>query len=162
MPDANPYVPGDDIYEQYDLTRTFRIKSGVAITKGHIYVMDGNGYLVVPAADSGNVTVVKGYFQAKDSVAAVTYTAAADAPTVQCLCPGSFMVLYAPANAVEGDAVQIAGAAAVADQDKVAVSTAMDIYRIGRIFRILQVDSDENRKYKTADDDVIVVRTGVV
>lgn len=164
MPNVNPYEPGDDIFQQYDLTRSLRVASAVEITKGELYTLNNDGRLIAVTAASGAIaTTTKGLFQAKDSVPAKTYTDADDAPTVQCLVNGAWIILKAPANIVEGDRVSVAvGTGTTIDPDKVekaASSSYLDY--LGVVFQILTVDASENPKIKTADDDLIVVQRGL-
>ena len=164
MPNTNPYEPGDDIYQQYDLTRTMRAASGVAITKGNLYTLNADGRLIALTASSGAIaSTTKGLFQAKTSVDAVTYTDADNAPEVQCLINGEFIVMKAPANIVEGDRVAVGvGTGTTITPDKVEVATSSSyLDYLGTVFQILTVDTDENKKLKTAVDDLIVIQRGL-
>ena len=167
MPNVNPYEPGDDIFEQYGLTKTHKVKTGVEIIKGEVYTKDNNGYLIVPVVASNIAGLLHGIFQAKDSVPAKTFTGAENAPTVQCLVKGSWIILKAPANIVEGARVKIATTAATTgDFDKVegqsSSSANFPLDTLGTVYQILTVDADENPKLKTAADDLVVVQTGVI
>ena len=161
MPNINPYQPGDDIFQQYDLTRTQPIKSGVLVTKGELYTKDDSGYIVKLTAASDSIDNFKGFFQAKDTFLAETGESDGDR-VAQFLVVGSWMVLKAPADVVEGERVKVAAAGAVVDPDKIAVADTIDFNFIGKVYQILTVDTDENRQLKTADDNLVVVQTGVL
>ena len=164
MPNVNPYEPGDDIFQQFDLTRTHKVATGVAITKGHLYTKNATGFLIALTASSAAIaSTTKGMFQAKDTVPAKTYTAADDAPYVQCLVKGSWMILKTLAGIVEGDKVKVnVGTGTTITPDKVEVSNAVPgIPYMGTVYQILTVDSDENSKLVTVDNDLVVIQTGV-
>ena len=164
MPNVNPYKPGDDIFEQYSLTRTQKVATGVAITKGHLYTKNATGFLIaITASSAAIVAATKGMFQAKVGVAAKTYTNAVDAPKVQCLIKGSWMILKAPANVIEGDKVNISiGTGTTVVPDKVEVSNVVPgIDFIGVVHQLLTLDSDEEPKLVTENDDLVVVQSGV-
>lgn len=158
MPNSNPYKPGDDVYPKYNVTTTEKIKSGVSITKGEVYTLDSNGYLVALTAASGtaNINNLNGVFQAKDTVAAPSSGDSDGKRSVQVLRKRSRIAMYAPANVTRGDTVAVAAASGTPDPDKVLIQASSNP-AIGEVFDILTVDSDANKKLKTADNDVILV-----
>ena len=164
MPNANPYKPGDDIYEQYSLTRTQKVATGVAITKGHLYTKNATGFLIALTASSGAIAAAtRGLFQAKVNVAAVTYTEVVNAPSVQCLIKGSFMIFKAPATVVEGDKVNVSvSGTTTVTPDTIEVNNAVPgIDFVGTVHQLLTVDSDEEPKLVTEANDLVIVQSGV-
>lgn len=163
MADRSPHGPGDDIYEQAGWTKTYPLDSGVAAVKGVLMTMNADGHLVALAGSGAALSGRRGLFQPKADRAAETYTANADAPTVQCLIPPSMIIMKAPANVVAGDRVQVAVASGTADGDKVEIANAVEtIDFLGRVHEIYTRNSDGTFKLKTADDDLIIVHTGVL
>ena len=163
MPVVNPEQVGDDIYEQYSLTQTHYIDSNVEITKGEIYTKNADGHLVA-LGNAVSPSLIRGMFQAKDSVPAKVYDATGIAPKVQCLVKRAWIVMKAAtADMVEGDIVKITGAADSITPDTVSKATAVDTSTLGRIYRILTVDATtENPKLKTAVGDILVIDTGAI
>ena len=183
-----PYKPGDDIYQQYDLTRTLQIptsttngvtKTTLGIEKGTLYTIDNRkmistavnpsfGKLRAISAASNVANLSSGIFQAKDNVA----LGSEDTTTVQCLVKGAWMILNAPADVVVGQRVKIATSDATTVVPHTVevyqtADTTMKLDTIGTIFQLLNKDDDENfvLSTPTPTDDVpscVVVQTGVI
>lgn len=164
MANENPKKPGDDVFPQYSITRTLRAASAVEITKGNLYTLNSDGRLIALTASSGAIaSTTKGLFQAKTSVAAVTYTDADKAPEVQCLVNGSWILMKAPANIVEGDRVAVAvgtGTSITPDKVEVATSSSFLDY-LGTVHSIYTVDDNTTPKIKTAADDLVIIQRGL-
>lgn len=161
MPNANPYEAGDDIFQQFDLTRTKPIKAGTSIVKGAVYTTDDDGYIVAATATGGVANLTKGIFQAKTTLAAVAGESDGDR-TVQFLVAGAFMIFKAPADIVEGQTVGLAATLTTVDPDKVEANAAVNLGSLGRVYQILTVDSDEEAIIKTVNDNLVIVQTGVL
>lgn len=160
MPNVNPYKIGDDIYEQYSLTKKIPISAGLNVLKGVIYTLNSSGYLVaVPAAAAEEADLSKGAFQAKDNV---DNTAGANGDlSVECLVLGAWIILQAPAGLVIGQMVSLAVAVSVVDPDKTEGAITRDRGYLGRIYEILTKNTDSTNKIVTADNDLIVIQSGV-
>lgn len=164
MPRVNAHSPGDDIYEQYGLTQKFELASTQAAKKGELLTMNADGRLVSMTAASGAINNLQGIFQPKADVAAQTVASGGKFPTVECLMRGAFMLFKAPVNAVPGERVKISTPAnATVDPDKVELSNAVPtIDVLGTIYEIYTKTTTGGKKLKTADDDLVVVQTGVI
>ena len=177
MPARNPpWAIGDDIYQQFDLRVDLPIASTQAVTKGHLYTVDADGYLTALTATGDVAQVGNGVVQAVDNVAAKTYTAAtsggypdANAPRVQCLTNRCFIVLGAPANLVRESRVRIDAAGTTITNGvckAVDASAALPVDYLGVVHDILtETETNnipENKKAKTEAGDLVVIRRGLI
>ena len=166
MVNIDPREPGDDVYEQYTIKKTYPIKTGVAVTKGNLYTFDDDGYIVALTAVAGAVTLHRGCVQATVSVAAKTYTARADAPIVQCHVGGSWVILEAgtamPVQSRVTVGVDSADNTVVtANRTGLLGTTVAVAYVLGTIHEILSQTTEGVVKTAAAVGDKIVVQLGV-
>lgn len=148
---------GDLVYPQYAEVSSHFIKNALAITKGNIYTKDANGRLIVPVSTSGVADLTKGIYQAAASASAPS---AEDTDRVQCYEPGSYILIKADANLVEGQEVELksSGVTTTADKVMAAVSPHTKGF-IGTIKEIYALKADGiTRKQVTADNDLVIVK----
>ena len=156
MPQINPKQPGDNAWPQYNRIIKVPIGTG-AITKGHLYTLNDEGYLVSAGATRSNFS--RGLYQAVDSVPAST---TAGENRVQCLCPGSRVLLKGPVDLVNGDLVEYTGTTNILKKLTLTASmTSADFFaKVGRVFEIYTNESLGVIKLKSAADDVMTVELG--
>ena len=156
MPTEQSLVIGDEPYPEISETKRSIIKDALAITKGFIYTPDAEGRLIVPITTTSVADLTRGIRQAKSDAAAPT---AEDTDEVQCLVPGSIILLKAPAGIVEGQDVDLKAVTSTTTQDKcmVSVSPHGKGY-LGKVFSIYTKGTDGVTKQKTADDDLVEIR----
>jgi len=146
-------APGDIVYSQYSVVDTLPVKSAVAISKGEVYTMDSDGYLVELTAASDDLDNLNGAFQAMADSAAVAGESDGDR-SVQCLCKRSRILLKAPADITPGDDVTIAATGTTVTPDTVEVSST---HKIGTVFAISTLNTNRTKKAKTAAGDLVEV-----
>lgn len=160
MPNQQPLTIGDIPYPEYlRMTTPGPIKNALAITKGNIYTPDSSGRLIVPLSTSGVADLSNGIFQAADNAPAPT---AEDTDHVQCLAPGSRIILKAAANLVVGSEVELesSGSTTTADTVMAAVQPHTKGF-LGKIFEILPATTGGAPVQKTVGGELVVIDLGV-
>jgi hypothetical protein len=163
MVNIDPREPGDDVYEQYTIKKTYPILSDGAVTKGHLYTFNDDGYIVPLVAVAGAVTLHRGVVQATVSVPAKNYTGRENAHTVQCHVAGSWVILEAGVAMPVQSRVVVQGSVAVVTPNRtgiIAVGTAI-AYVLGTIHEVLTQSTEGVVKTAAAIGDKIVVQMGV-
>lgn len=159
MPSETPLTIGDVPYPQYSRVTSEFIKNALAITKGFIYTKDSAGRLIVPITTSSVADLTLGIYQA---MADATAPSAEDTDQVQCLNPGSRIILKADASLVVGQSVDLKAVTSTTTQDKVMAGVSPDGKgHLGRIFEIYTKGTDGVKKQVTADNDLVVVEVEV-
>ena len=161
MPQLDLYVPGDNVFPQYNVTQTVFVAQGVEIVKGRIYTMNAAYRLIVPVVATGVADLSRGIFQAQASITAPTD----DISTVQVWGMRSRIALKAPSGVGPGTMVDIATPTATtitADKVKVVTISTGKGY-LGRIFNVLAKDAYGNYKHITdADNQLVLVDLGAI
>ena len=161
MPQLEIYVPGDNVFPQYNVTQTVTVAQGVAITKGHIYTMDAAYRLIVPVVASGVADLSRGIFQAQATLAAPTDAVS----TVQVWGMRSRIALKAPIGVGPGTMVDIATPTATTiTADKVEVVTiSTGKGYLGRVFNVLAKDQYGNYlRITDTDNQLVLVDLGAI
>ena len=164
MVNTSPREPGDDIYEQYTIKKTYELATDVSAVKGNLYTFGTGGRLVNLAGNSGAVTLASGVVQATAAVPSKTMVTGEPQPTVQCHVGGSWVILKADAaNLFPQMRVVVSGSGSTVKPQHVAQlgTTTTISYILGTVHEILATDSNEKQKLATAADDLVVVQMGV-
>ena len=166
MVNTNPREPGDDIYEQYTIKKTYQLATGVTAIKGNLYTFNTSGTLINLVNSSGTVALNAGVVQATADVAPVSYTSG-DGPTVQCHVAGSWVILKSAGDIpvqsrviVDVDTVATPNVPRPQYVDSLGTTTAI-AYALGTIHEVLTLGSGETVKTLAAEDDLVVVQMGV-
>lgn len=161
----NPKLVGDITYTQEPFWRvtTLPIKASTSVTKGKLVSIDAEGRLVAIASTANGIaTVTNGMFQPLSDATAGTVE---DADFVQVVTMGSRMLFKAAAGITVGNYVDVfvPAASQLLLPDKVIkTTTRVDVDRVGTVFEIYTRDTTtEQKKQKTADDDLVIVETGM-
>ena len=133
------------------------ITAVVSVTKGFIYSTDIAGRLIIPVTVADIPNLVGGVLQARaDTVAGDGFT------KVQVVAPPSRILLKANAGIKLNDKVELLGSGTTPDQSKVKIGA--DIFTkayLGRVFEVETKTADGSKKIVTADNDLVVIDTGV-
>ena len=151
MPNINPKTIGDITYSQEPFWRvtTLPIKISVPVVKGKLMTIDAAGRLI---AITGT-TVTNGIFQPLADVVAPT---AEDTDFVQVVTMGSRILQKAPSGVTVGNPVNI-----TASHDKIIKGGRADLARLGTVFEIYTRDTNSTKKQVTADDDLVIIESGM-
>ena len=161
---TNPREPGDDIYEQYTIKKTYELATTVAAKKGNLYTFNNAGKLIALTVASSKVNLAKGVVQATAKVDAVTY-ATGNGPKVQCHVAGSWCILKsARANLPVQSrvVVDVNASDEIVEQSVDAIGTTTTLaYILGTIHEVLTPGTGNTVKTTTEAGDLIVVQMGV-
>lgn len=152
MANINPKLIGDITYDQEPFWRviTLPIKLGTVVTKGVLMTIDAAGRLIVITGTA----VSNGIFQPLVDVVAPTVE---DTDFVQVATMGSRILQKAPSGVTVGNPVIITSA-----HDKISKGARAALDRLGTVFEIYTRDTTtEQKKQVTADDDLVIVETGM-
>ena len=158
MPNVNPKTIGDNIYPQYNRVITIPCGTG-AITKGNLYTLNSEGYLVAAGTTRGSFA--SGLYQAAVSAPADT---TAGTHTVQVYASGSRVLCKAPADLVRGDLVEYTtGTTNILKKLTLAASvTSADfLAKVGRLYDIYTQSDLNTPKRKTEANDLVEVELGL-
>ena len=161
MPQLDLYVPGDNVFPQYNVTQTVFVAQGVEIVKGRIYTMNAAYRLIVPVVASGVADLSRGIFQAQASIAAP----ANETSTVQVWGMRSRIALKAPTGVGPGTMVDIATPdATTITADKVEIVTVSSGKGyLGRVFNVLAKDQYGNYlRITDTDNQLVLVDLGAI
>lgn len=160
MPNQQPLTIGDIPYPQYlRMTTPGPIKESVAITKGYIYTPDAEGRLIVPVSTSGVADLSNGAFQAADNAPA---PADEDTDHVQCLSPGSRIIMVATEGLTVGSEVELESSGSTTTQNGVMAATyPRSKGFLGKIFEILPPTTGGAPVQVTTGGELVVVEFGM-
>ena len=158
MVNIDPREPGDDVYEQYTIKKTYQLADAGAAVKGNLYSFDAAGKLIPVTAVGGAVSLHKGCVQATVSVPAAT-----PGKLVQCHVGGSWIIMLAGAAMTTQSRVVVSASGTTVSPNKTGlITTSTSVaYVLGTIHEILSQTTEGVVKTLAAINDKIVVQLGV-
>jgi len=177
------YEPGISYWPEHLWSTSESLKQDLEVTQGYIYTKDANGYIIAPTAAGGVAQCQRGVFQCTRSWTNSIFPRGRKAASSdgadgdrRDMFYGltSFIVMKAKANIVPGQLVDVDATATTPDNSAVkpnttripnagTVGTCLDILKLTKDSQDSGVTYDDRtRPLKTADDDNILVRMGVL